>query len=360
MSGAPTSFASGTCRVIVMRVAETGREAFESAGASDATLKGSFQQSTNPGCPRGFLLISRGIQNTSLITCMDDRVRVAYTTRDLSLYAVGIGAPGCKSELKYVYERHPDFAAFPTYPLVLGFKGASSDVVGFPSPAMRSVSSFGRLQPKGPMLDGERHIVLHRPLPPGGSALFLRSSVLGVHPKRSGTVLETESELMGAGGEKYATIRTASFYVGVKDAKQVGTSNAKRISIPSRAPDKVVEQKTAANQAEIYRLSGDYNPLHVDPVVAKAFGFKSPILHGLCTMGHSARHVVSSYGGGDPASLRSIRVRFSSPVFPGETLVTQMWELSSGRVVFRTLVKERKKIVMKNCEAIFGTPSSKL
>jgi 3-hydroxyacyl-CoA dehydrogenase/3a,7a,12a-trihydroxy-5b-cholest-24-enoyl-CoA hydratase len=125
---------------------------------------------------------------------------------------------------------------------------------------------------------------------------------------------------------------------------------------PQRAPDAVIEEPTAANQALLYRLSGDWNPLHADPTVAKASGFAKPLLHGLCTYGYVGRHIVKVFLNGDPKRFKSIRVRFAGSVFPGETLVTRMWKESANRVVFETSVKEREAIVIKNAVAEFHEP----
>ena len=117
---------------------------------------------------------------------------------------------------------------------------------------------------------------------------------------------------------------------------------------PDRAPDAVVEQKISADQALLYRLSGDWNPLHADPAFAQAFGFPRPILHGLCTYGFAARHVIKAFAGNDARLFKSIRARFAESVFPGETLVTEMWKECAARVVFRTRIKERDKVAISN------------
>ena len=259
-----------------------------------------------------------------------------YDERDLALYALGVGAaedPLDKTELRYVYEMHGEgFQPLPTYAVI---------------PALKLVMDMARegIAPPGQnygldrILHGEQYTEVKRPLPPSGK-LTHNARIADIWDKGKNALIVTEVESRDEDGDLLAVNRITTLVRGAGgwggDRGPVEETNVP----PERAPDKVVEQKIHDNQALLYRLTGDWNPLHADPDMAKAFGFEKPILHGLCTYGFAARHVINSFCGGDPRYFKSINVRFADSVFPGETLVTEMWK-EDGKIVFRCKVKER-------------------
>jgi acyl dehydratase len=273
-----------------------------------------------------------------------EAVPVSYNQRDLIIYAIGIG----ETDLKYVYENNEDFSMFPTYPIVLGFKGDSQDVVGFPSPAMMASNAMPPLEGARAFLDGERFLEVLKPLPVEGGNFFLRTRLVGVHGKGKGATVDTESTVSDEKGQVYIKICSAAFAVGAKNAPSVGISNSENVTVPTREPDSVLEMPTSVTQTHIYRLSGDYNPLHIDPDMSAMMGFPAPILHGLCSMGFAARAVLATYANNDARKFKNIRIRFAKPVLPGQTLVVSMWK-EGPRVVCLVRVKETNDVVAKNC-----------
>eukprot|EP00211_Chloroparvula_japonica_P017725 CAMPEP_0119135034 /NCGR_PEP_ID=MMETSP1310-20130426/18511_1 /TAXON_ID=464262 /ORGANISM="Genus nov. species nov., Strain RCC2339" /LENGTH=300 /DNA_ID=CAMNT_0007125885 /DNA_START=62 /DNA_END=964 /DNA_ORIENTATION=+ len=282
--------------------------------------------------------------------------KVSYNRRDLIVYATGIGC----TELHFVYENDTDFAAFPTFPFVLPFKGTEQDVVSFPSETMMESNVSPGLPGSKFVLDGERFIEILHPLPTEPAEFNLVTKLVGVHKKGKGALTEVEQRLEDNSGKVFVRMISGAFYVGAKNfqPEQAGQTYSQNVPVPNRNADKVVEMAVPRNQAQVYRLSGDYNPLHVDPMMAQMNGFKEPILHGLCTLGHAARAVLQAYGDNDPERFKSIKCRFASPVLPGNTLVTEMWEEGS-RVIYRTKVKESNKTVISNAYVELK-PASKL
>eukprot|EP00418_Pyrodinium_bahamense_P010606 CAMPEP_0179102670 /NCGR_PEP_ID=MMETSP0796-20121207/47531_1 /TAXON_ID=73915 /ORGANISM="Pyrodinium bahamense, Strain pbaha01" /LENGTH=249 /DNA_ID=CAMNT_0020800551 /DNA_START=215 /DNA_END=961 /DNA_ORIENTATION=- len=238
-------------------------------------------------------------------------------------------------------------------------KGVTYDV-DTPASSDRYLGKSRQPSPHGPRVpkltgvrvgvDGERYIERIKDIPADGARMVVRSRLMGVHKRGSGAIVETESELLGQDGTVYYRFISGGFQVGARDFKDAGTTNSMAVTPPDRDPDVVVEQVVPPTQAHVYRLSGDYNPLHIDPQspMVKNGGFQRPILHGLCTMGHAARAVLSACADNDPQRFRAIKVRFASPVFPGSTLVTRCWRTERGRVVFTTAVKETGKVAISN------------
>ena len=201
-------------------------------------------------------------------------------------------------------------------------------------------------------IDAERFIERLAPLPLSGT-LHVSSRLIGVHPRGKGNAfVESESEVRDAAGTVYVRMVNGSFRRGVERLGDIepfegsGQTFSVKIDVPARAPDVDVSARIADNQAHVYRLSGDYNPLHIDPDAAKFGGFDTPILHGLCTFGHCAQLLLGALAGGDAARFKRLKVRFSSPVYPGDALRVVAWHDGPGRVVFEARVDE--KVVVSN------------
>jgi 3-hydroxyacyl-CoA dehydrogenase/3a,7a,12a-trihydroxy-5b-cholest-24-enoyl-CoA hydratase len=197
------------------------------------------------------------------------------------------------------------------------------------------------------VLHGEQSTELKRPLPTHGK-LTTRATVKSIFDKGKNALVVTEFVTYDEGGDEIikneltTVVRGAGGWGGER-----GPSADVNVP-PERAADKVVEDKTSDNQALLYRLSGDWNPLHADPGFAKSFGFQKPILHGLCSFGFATRAVAQAFApDGDPRYVKSIKARFASTVVPGETLVTEMWK-DGDKVVFRTKIKELGEVCISN------------
>ncbi|MCW5838056.1 MAG: SDR family NAD(P)-dependent oxidoreductase, partial [Labilithrix sp.] len=271
-----------------------------------------------------------------------------YDEKDLTLYALGVGAganPLDAGELQYVYENAPDFRALPTFGVVpaLGMVFESLKR-GENAPGMNY--GFDRI------LHGEQLTELRRPLPPSAK-LTHKAKIKEIWDKGKGAVVVTAITSYDEDGNELIYNELSTFVRGAGGWGGERGPSAEINVPPNRAPDATVEEKISPSQALLYRLSGDINPLHADPGFAKAFGFDKPILHGLCTFGYAARHVIKAMSNNDPRFFKSIKVRFSDSVFPGETLVTEMWKEPGAagggdKIVFRCKVKERDRTVISN------------
>jgi acyl dehydratase len=266
-----------------------------------------------------------------------------YTEKDTILYALGLGCgsdPEVPGDLRFVYEK--GLLALPTMAVVLANPG---NWLNTPD----STVDYSMV------LHGEQSLTLHRPVPPAGT-LIGRARIVDLLDKgrEKGAVLYSERSILDkASGEPVATMGSTTMLRGNGGWGGKSGPQPAPHRLPETAPTVVVDLRTHANSALIYRLSGDRNPLHADPKAAAAGGFKSPILHGLCTFGVVGRALVKACCGGDPARLTSMQVRFSAPVFPGETIRTEMWP-DRGRVSFRARVVERDVLVLNNGLATVG------
>jgi NAD(P)-dependent dehydrogenase (short-subunit alcohol dehydrogenase family)/acyl dehydratase/putative sterol carrier protein len=272
-------------------------------------------------------------------------ITTSYDEKDLSLYALGVGAardPLNPKELRFVYENHGEgFQALPSYAVVPAVNAVLKLVAeGKQAPGL----NYGLDR----VLHGEQYTELLRPLPPHAK-LRHQGKIKDIFDKGKNALVVTDIRTFNADtGEELARNEMTIF---VRGAGGWGGERGPASDInvpPERAPDAVVTEKTQENQALLYRLSGDWNPLHADPEFAGAFGFPKPILHGLCTYGHVVRHVLKSFRDSDGRFFKSIKVRFAESVFPGETLQTEMWKESESRILVRCKVLERGKVVISN------------
>jgi acyl dehydratase len=259
---------------------------------------------------------------------------VSWTQRDLLLYAAGVGAKS--TELPFVYELDAKWAPLPVYPVVLGLKGDDNDVTLFAKKMkIDNIPGLPKLG-TGRLVHSSQSIEVLKEIPPvSGKGWKLTGKISGVHENKSGIILERESILADSEGTPYAKLYSATFYLG---AKGTGQKFSKRISGPPQAKpipkdrkaDWVIRDQTTSEQAIIYRLSGDFNPLHIDPNAGKSAGFGGAILHGLSTFGFAARGIISEVANNDPRSLKFFGVKFTSPVLPGDALETHVWEVGPG------------------------------
>jgi len=199
------------------------------------------------------------------------------------------------------------------------------------------------------VLHGEQRITLHKPLPIAAE-IVSEDRVVGAYDKgkEKGALIITERVIREkVTGEKLCTLSSTTFARGDGGFGGPKEGAPQPHPIPDRKPDIVHEADTRPDQAFLYALSGDRNPLHRDPAVAKMAGFPRPILHGLCTYGTACRSMISTICDYDPATIAGFDARFSAPVFPGETIVTDMWV--DGRIVsFRSRAKERDVVCLNN------------
>ena len=265
--------------------------------------------------------------------------KFSYTDRETMLYGLGVGFgkdPLNNEELKFVYER--DLKTSPSMATVISW-GAGN---------MRE-SGINYLL----VLHGEQRLKMYEPLP-FAADILVDSSVKGVFDKgkEKGALIITETDIKLKESEKLlCTLSSTTFARG--DGGFGGPSDGapEPHKIPDRNSDDEFFADTEPNQALIYRLSGDRNPLHSDPEIAKAAGFDAPILHGLCTYGTACRTIISNVCNYDSTLIEEFNVRFSSPVYPGEKISTEIWK-DDNVISFRCWVRDRNVMVLNNGKCV--------
>jgi acyl dehydratase len=273
--------------------------------------------------------------NPDAVGTVSEPSEATWTSKDSLLYALGVGAGASDPtgfELEFTTENSDGIEqkALPTMPVVLGGTGGGGP--------MNAIGTFDWAM----LVHGEQGITLHKPVPVAGTAV-VQGKVAGMYDKGKAAVVLLESEAREPGGDLLWTTTMSAFIRGEGGwGGDRGPSGPRNVP-PDRAPDDVVSYTTRTDQALLYRLNGDRNPLHSDPTFAARAGFPKPILHGLCTYGFTGRALLHAVCGSDPARFKSIEGRFSHPVMPGDTLDVKVW-VDGNEAIFQTVVGDNTVI----------------
>ncbi|QQR90803.1 MAG: MaoC family dehydratase N-terminal domain-containing protein [Myxococcales bacterium] len=264
-----------------------------------------------------------------------EALKYTYRWQDVVLYALGIGAK--VDELDYLYEARgpkvlPSFIVVPAYQAAGAlFQGIGGNLEG--------------------VVHGAQSITMHKALPPSGT-LTTTGKVTGLYDLKRMAQAYFTTETVDESGELVAETEWSIIYR--MDGGFGGEAPPRRPQIrpPEREADFVFKEATSKEQALLYRLNGDYNPLHADPELGEKVGFGGPILHGLCTYGHVARAVIKEVCAGDASKLKQFSGQFRKPVWPGDTLITEGWK-EDGTIILRVSCEERPgEVVFGNAFAL--------
>ncbi len=267
-------------------------------------------------------------------------VEQSYTEKDSMLYALGVGYgydPVDEAQLQFVYEKH--LKAVPTMPVVLGYPGFWMKTPAAGIDWMK-------------ILHGEQGLRIHQAIPTSGTVIG-RTRVKAIVDKGKGKgalVYQERTITDKASGAPLATVDHVTFCRADGGGGKSDPTPAPPAAMPEGAPNLTCDLPTLPQAALIYRLCADTNPLHAEPAVARVGGFPRPILHGLCSYGVAGHAILKACCGYDVSKLSSISLRFSAPVYPGETIRTEIWR-RDGTVLFRSIALERNVLVLNNGSA---------
>jgi len=250
---------------------------------------------------------------------------VSWDSRDAMLYALGVGAGQADpfGELNLTTENSADheLVMLPAYGVVLTQRAAARPDLG----------AIDRTK----LVHAEQGFTLHKPLPLQGT-VRVSGKITGIFDKGSGALVTTTADVVDAASGELLVETNSAVFIRGEGGWGGDKGPAGPAAVPQRTPDVEVVCPTRADQALLYRLSGDRNPLHSDPAFARRGGFDKPILHGMCTYGITSRVLIKALCGGDPRRLKSMSARFTRPVMPGDELTVQAWK-EGGTIRFRTL-----------------------
>lgn len=252
----------------------------------------------------------------------------SWSSKDSLLYALGVGAgvsdpTGFELEFTTENTNAVDQKAFPTQVVVLGMGAGKGPDFGDFNPVM--------------LVHGEQAITLHQPFQPSGTGVST-TRVSDIVDKGKACLVVLENNVADTDGNAWWTSSNTLFIRGEGGWGRERDKTAPANVAPDRDPDEVVSYQTRPDQALLYRLNGDRNPLHSDPSFAEAAGFPKPILHGLCTYGFTGRALLHAMCGSDPTRFKGMDARFSTPVMPGDQLDVKIWDNGDGTAVFQTCV----------------------
>ena len=270
--------------------------------------------------------------NPDAVGTTSEPVELSWSSKDCLLYAVGVGAG--TDELAFTTENSQNVPqqVLPTFAVLGGMAGSGG--------AFAAIGSFNFAM----LVHGEQGVFLDGPLPPEGK-VKITNRIAGIYDKGSAAVVAVEGEAVDAGsGQRLYRTTTSLFIRGEGGFGGDRGPSGSAVQIPDHKADHQVTYHTSPDQALVYRLSGDRNPLHSDPAFAKMAGFDRPILHGLCTYGFTGRALLHTLCDSDPGRFASMEGRFSKPVYPGDTLTVSMW-VDGDVAAFRTETQRGEVVI---------------